>query len=157
MNQFTVDLKKLLKQDIVDLTSLKSILDQEKQTLTTRDTVKINQLAEHKSQTVAQLESRAKLKAQLMSKSGLGIRPGQVEEKLKTLQDNELMELWQVSREKLANCQEQNQVNGSIITQSRQRITKLMTIIRGQNKAPNLYGQQGKTQTFNSSHRIGKA
>lgn len=157
MNQFTEELKKLLKQDIVDLTSLKSLLDQEKITLTTRDTQKIDKLAQHKSHTVAQLESRAKLKAKLMSSSGLGIRPGQVEEKLSSLNDQELMELWQSSRDQLAECQEQNSVNGSIISQSRQRVTKLMTIIRGQNKTPNIYGQQGKTQSFNSTHRIGKA
>lgn len=157
MNQFTEDLKKLLKQDIVDLTSLNSLLEQEKITLTTRNTQKINQIAEHKSQTVTQLESRAKLKAKLMASSGLGIRPGQVEEKLASLNDQELMSLWQDSRDKLTECQQQNSVNGSVISQSRQRVTKLMSIIRGQNKAPNLYGQQGKAQTFNSSHRIGKA
>jgi flagellar biosynthesis/type III secretory pathway chaperone len=157
MSQFTEELKDLLKQDIIDLTSLKSLLEQEKITLTTRNTQKISQLSEHKSKTVAQLESRAKLKAKLMTNSGLGIRPGLVEEKLSTLNDQELMSLWQTSRDQLNECQQQNTVNGSIISQSRQRVTKLMTIIRGQNKAPNLYGQQGKAQTFNSSHRIGKA
>tara|TARA_R110001592_G_scaffold138511_5_gene357734 strand:+ start:34115 stop:34588 length:474 start_codon:yes stop_codon:yes gene_type:complete len=157
MNQFTEELKELLKQDIIDLASLKSLLEQEKITLTTRNIQKINQLTEQKSKTVAQLESRAKLKAKLMAGSGLGIRPGQVEEKLFTLNDKELMSLWQTSRDQLNKCQEQNSVNGSIISQSRQRVTKLMTIIRGQNKTPNLYGQQGKTQAFNSSHRIGKA
>jgi len=157
MNQFTDELKELLKQDIIDLGSLKSLLEQEKITLTTRNTQKISLLAEHKSKTVAQLETRAKLKAKLMSSSGLGIRPGQVEEKLSTLNDQELMSLWQTSRDQLNECQQKNAVNGSIISQSRLRVTKLMTIIRGQNKAPNLYGQQGKTQSFNSSHRIGKA
>ena len=42
MNHFTAELKKLLKQDIVDLIALKSLLEQEKITLTTRDTQKIN-------------------------------------------------------------------------------------------------------------------
>lgn len=157
MNQFTAELKKLLKQDIVDLIALKSLLEQEKITLTTRDTQKINKLAAHKSQTVSQLESRAKIKAKLMTNSGLGIKPGQVEEKLSELNDVELMSLWQESRDKLSDCQQQNTVNGSIISQSRQRVNKLMTIIRGQSKSPNLYGQQGKTETFNNSHRIGKA
>lgn len=157
MNQFTEELKKLLKQDIVDLIALNSLLAQERVILTTRDTQKINKLAEHKSKTISQLESRAKLKANIMTKSGLGIRPGQVEEKLAGLNDDELMSLWQESRDKLSDCQQQNSVNGSIISQSRQRVTKLMTIIRGQSKSPNLYGQQGKTETFNNSQRIGKA
>lgn len=157
MNQFTEELKKLLKQDIVDLTALNTLLEQEKITLTTRDTKKIDKLSEYKSQKVAMLESRAKLKATLFAKSGMGIRPGQVENKLSELNDPELMSLWHDSKEQLSACQQKNTVNGSIITQSRQRVTKLMSIIRGQNKAPNLYGQQGKAHAFNSSHRIGKA
>ena len=157
MNQFIEELKKLLKQDIVDLIALNSLLEQEKITLTTRNTQKINKLAEHKSQTVSQLESRAKLKAKLIANSGLGIRPGQVEKKLSELHDEELMSLWKDSRSKLSDCQQQNTVNGNIISQSCQRVTKLMGIIRGQGKSPNLYGQQGKSHSFNSSHRIGKA
>lgn len=157
MTQFTDDLKKLLKQDIIDLTSLKTLLEQEKNTLTTRNTDKINHLAEQKNYMVGQLENRAKIKAKLLGSSGLGIRPGHVEEVLKTLNDSELMSLWTESRNALNDCQKQNAINGGIISQSRQRVAKLMTIIRGQNKAPNLYGQQGKTQAYNSSHRIGKA
>ena len=157
MNQFAEELKHLLKQDIVDLESLKSVLEQEKHTLTTRNTEKINQLAKEKSQTVSQLEQRAKMKAKLLANSGLEVRPGQVEAKLLTLQDTELMSLWHDSREKLSHCQQQNAVNGSIISQSRQRVNKLMMIIRGQNKTQHLYGQQGKAQAYNSSQRIGEA
>lgn len=157
MNPFAEELKQLLKQDIVDLESLKILLDQEKITLTTRNTDKINQLAQHKSQTVSQLETRAKMKAKLMASSGLELRPGQVEVKLSTLNDPELMALWKESRDQLSSCQEQNAVNGNIISQSRQRVNKLMMIIRGQNKTQHLYGQQGKAQTYNSSQRIGEA
>ena len=157
MNQFTADLKKLLKQDIIDLEALKSLLEQAKHTLTTRNTDKINQLAKEKSHTVSQLEQRAKMKAKLLANSGLEVRPGQVEAKLRTLQDTELMNLWQNSREKLAHYQHKNAVTGSIISQSTQRVNKLMRIIRGQNKTQHLYGQQGKAQAYNSSHRIGEA
>lgn len=157
MNQFAEELKHLLKQDIVDLEALKALLEQEKTTLTTRNIDKINQLAKDKSLTVSQLEQRAKAKARILAQSGLGIRPGQVESKLLTLNDKELMDLWQDSRAKLANCQQQNAVNGSIINQSRQRVNKLMMIIRGQNKSQHLYGQQGKAQTYNNSQRIGEA
>lgn len=157
MNQFAEELKHLLKQDIVDLEALKALLEQEKNTLTTRNIEKINQLAKDKSLTVSQLEQRAKAKARILAQSGLGIRPGQVESKLLTLEDAELMALWKDSRDRLANCQQQNAVNGSIINQSRQRVNKLMMIIRGQNKTQHLYGQQGKAQTYNSSQRIGEA
>jgi len=157
MSEFTVQLKALLKQDIVDLDALKSLLEQEKRTLTTRNTTQIKKIAEHKSMTVQQLESRAKLKAKLIAASGLGMRPGEVEKTLSTLNDAELMTLWHESRNKLTNCKDSNLVNGNVISRSIQRTNKLMMIVRGQNKSQNLYGQQGKEQNYAGSHRIGKA
>jgi len=157
MSQFTEQLKELLKKDIVDLEALKSLLDKEKRTLTTRDTSEIKRLSEFKSATVQQLESRAKLKAKLIAASGLGIRPGEVEKKLSTLDDSELMTLWRDSRKKLNLCKDGNLVNGNIISRSIQRTNKLMMIVRGQNKTQNLYGQQGKEQNYSGTHRIGKA
>lgn len=157
MSEFTNQLKTLLRQDIVDLESLKNLLEQEKNTLTTRNTDLINTLSNNKSLTVQQLESRAKLKATLIAKSGLGIKPGKVEEQLHCLDDSELVTLWQASREKMQQCKNINLVNGNIISRSLQRTNKLMMIIRGQNKSQNLYGQQGKEQSYGASHRIGKA
>lgn len=157
MSEFTEQLKNLLRQDIVDLDTLKKLLDQEKQTLTTRNTDQISLLSKHKTQTVQQLESRGKIKARLIAESGLRIKPGHVEEKLQTLNDDDLVNLWQTSREKMQQCKDTNQVNGSIISRSLQRTNKLMTIIRGQNKTQNLYGQQGKEQSYGSTHRIGQA
>ena len=109
------------------------------------------------STTVQQLESRAKVKARLIAKSGLGIKPGEVETKLHTLNDADLVNLWQTSRDKMQQCKDTNLINGNIISRSLQRTNKLMMIIRGQNKAQNLYGQQGKEQNYGSSHRIGQA
>ncbi len=157
MSEFTDQLKLLLKQDIVDLESLKNLLEQEKNTLTTRNTDRINTLSNNKTQTVQQLESRAKIKATLIAKSGLGIKPGKVGEQLHSLNDSELVNLWQTSREKMQQCKNINLVNGNIISRSLQRTNKLMMIIRGQNKSQNLYGQQGKEQSYSASHRIGKA
>lgn len=157
MSEFTEQLKNLLRQDIVDLDCLRKLLEQEKSTLSTRNVDQIKLLSTNKSQTVQQLESRAKLKAKLIAKSGLGIKPGHVEEKLHTLNDADLVNLWQTSRSKMQECKDINYVNGSIISRSLQRTNKLMMIVRGQNKKQNLYGQQGKEHSYGTSQRIGQA
>jgi len=157
MSQFTDQLKTLLKQDISDLNSLKALLYNEKLSLKIRDNTQIQQLSEQKAQLVQQIESRSKSKARLISSSGMGIRPGEVEISLNTLNDDELMTLWKESRRKLVDCKEQNTVNGSIISRSLQRTNRLMMIVRGQNKAQNLYGNQGKEQNYGGSKRIGSA
>jgi len=157
MSEFAEKLKLFLKQDIVDLKALKALLDKEKKCLKTRNSADIQNISQHKSQTIQQLDSRSKLKARLIAASGLAIKPGQVGSTLSTLNDDELMVLWHESRQKLASCKDQNVVNGTIISHSIQRTNKLMTIIRGQNQSPNLYGQQGKAQAYGQSTIIGEA
>jgi flagella synthesis protein FlgN len=157
MSQFADQLKTLLKQDISDLNNLTSLLELEKETLKTRNSSEIESIAKQKSTVVQTLEARSKLKARSIARSGLGIRPGQVEKSLSALDDAELLQLWQSSQKKLAHCKDRNQVNGGIIAQSLQRTNRLMTIIRGQHNAPNLYGQQGKAKSYTDSHKIGSA
>jgi len=157
MSQFIDQLKSFLKQDISDLNNLISVLEREKETLKTRDSASIEAIAKNKSTFVQALEARAKLKAKSFASSGLGIRPGQVEKTLTTLGDTELMGLWKTSQQKLAFCKDRNLVNGNVIARSLQRTNRLMTIVRGQHNAPNLYGQKGKAQSYTGSHRLGKA
>lgn len=157
MSMFQSQLKSTLKQDIQDLNSLSDLLKQEKELLKTRESKSIEALANKKSQIIKQIETRAKAKAKLFASSGLGIRPGKIESALQAMNDPELMSLWIASREKLTLCKEQNLVNGAIITRSKQRVGRLMDIIRGKHKAPNIYGQKGKEQSFSDNHRIAKA
>jgi len=157
MSKFTDQLKLYLKQDISDLSTLRILLDQEKESLKVRDNNLIEKLSQQKSQLVQQIESRSKLKARLIASSGMGTRPGEVESSLNTLNDDELMCLWKESRHKLVDCKEQNSVNGTIISRSLQRTNRLMMIVRGQNKTQNLYGDQGKEQNYGGSKRIGSA
>jgi flagella synthesis protein FlgN len=157
MSQFTEQLKHLLNQDISELNNLNRTLDAEKETLKTRDSKKIQATANSKQQIIQSLESRAKLKATLIAKSGLGIRPGEVETTLKTLNDEELITLWQSSRDLLSTCKDKNHINGSIITRTLTRTNKLMSIVRGQNSSQKLYGQQGKESSYSGRQIIGQA
>ncbi|TNC79896.1 MAG: hypothetical protein C9356_16550 [Oleiphilus sp.] len=152
------NLKLLLKQDIRDLEALTSTLSAEKTALKSRDSKAIQQVTQNKSSLVQQIETRAKQKAKLLASCGLGIKPGAVTKTLESYGDEELTGLWKESVQALKQCKDQNTVNGSIISQTLQRTAKLMSIIRGQGTKPDLYGQQGKTQSVsNGQHILGKA
>jgi len=157
MSLDTTQLKQLLKQDLSDLDQLSQTLSHEKSLLSGRDTKAIDASTKQKQQLIKQIESRAKQKAQLLSNSGLGIKPGQVIKALDTLKDPELSALWRNSVTQLKACKERNAVNGSIIERTLQRTATLMSIVRGQNSAPKLYGNAGKTKAVSNSQILGKA
>ncbi len=157
MSQFISELKATLHQDISNLDTLSELLNEEKAQLRVRNSKAIDAISKRKTELVKQIEVSAKHKAKLFSASGLGIRPGQVTGAIHALGDEELSSLWRTSREKLESCKEMNHINGTVISRSLQRTQKLMSIIRGQGKSPNLYGQSGKEQRFGSGQQLGKA
>ena len=153
----STELKHLLEQDIKDLDSLEQVLTSEKIALQERDTPEIESTSKNKASLIQQIEARAKQKAKLLATSGLKIKPGQVTPALVSLGDTQLLNLWKESVVKLKQCKEHNEINGTIISHSLSRTSKLMSIVRGQSNKPNLYGQQGKTQSYSNTQVLGKA
>ncbi len=157
MSPFVQQLTTLLQADQADISRLEKLLTEERSALSSRDTVSINRTTEDKKNLIQAIDQRAKQKAQLLAQSGLGIRPGQVEEGLKKLNDAALITLWQETRSALERCKENNLNNGLLISRFLQRTNKLMSIIRGQGKSPSLYGQQGKETAYSGRQHLGKA
>lgn len=157
MSAFIQQLTSLLHADQADITSLSQVIQQEREALSSRDSIAINKITEHKKSLIQSIDQRAKQKAQLLAKSRLGIRPGKVTEGLRTLNDDQLLILWEDTRTALEKCKEENLTNGLLISRFLQRTNKLMSIIRGQGTSPSLYGQQGKETAYSGSQHIGKA
>lgn len=157
MPNFQEQLKDLLLRDLEDLSNLESLLASEKHHLIARDHKEVDNATKNKDVIIKQIEARAKTKAQLLAKSGLGIKPGRVTEALAQLNNETLLDLWKQSVDQLKRCKELNEINGKVISISLSRTNKLMSIIRGQSSAPALYGQKGKSQTMSGSHILGKA
>lgn len=157
MQQFINQLSALLKADLAELNQLEFVLNKEKISLEHRDHQAIDKLTSQKQQLVQSLESRAKQKATLLACSPLKIRPGQVRDKICSLGDDQLIELWDQSVTKLGACKQSNLINGTIISHSLQRTNRVMSILRGQANIPTTYGQSGKARSYGGSTSIAKA
>ncbi len=157
MSDSIEQLKAAVTQDILDLEQLKQVLTHEKQLLATRESIQLKQVSVQKDSLVKLIETRAKQKAKLLATCGLGVKPGHVTEALEKFGDNALVKLWKQSLDLLEQCKQQNEVNGAIITRSQHRTAKLMTIIRGQNTSPTLYGDKGKTAVMSGRQTLGRA
>jgi len=158
MQQFVEQLTALLESDLIELDQLELVLGQEKSSLQQRDRIALDKITVQKQQIIQSVEKRAKQKAALLANSSLKIRPGQVREKLTSLNNPNLLAVWDRAAVKLETCKQRNQVNGAIISHSLMRTNRLMNILRGQTSLPaTTYGQSGKTRNYGGSTTIARA
>lgn len=150
-------LKTLLQEDIKDLTILSEILNKERTALKERSNTSIKQLANDKSTTIKAIEYRAKEKARLFIDAGYQIKKGEFEKIISEIPDSSLQALWRKVNIGLRFCQDQNTINGKVVSHSLKRVNKLMDIVRGQHNKPNLYGSSGKESSIGGLNSIAKA
>ena len=150
-------LKALLQEDLKDLTHLSEILQKERSAIKERSTDNIKKISSEKSSSLKSIEYRAKQKAQLFVAAGYSIKAGAFERAVVEMNDPELNILWTEVNQALKHCKEQNTVNGTVVSHSLKRVNKLMSIIRGQNNKPNLYGSSGREHAIGGMNSIAKA
>ncbi|UZE97759.1 flagella synthesis protein FlgN [Alkalimarinus alittae] len=150
-------LKTLLQEDIQDLTRLSEILNKERTALKERSNAAIQELAIDKSTCIKSIEHRAKAKALLFVDAGYQIKKGEFEKVIAEIPDESLQSLWRKVNVGLRFCQDQNTINGKVVSHSLKRVNKLMDIVRGQSNKPNLYGSSGKESTIGGLNSIAKA
>jgi len=131
----------LLKQDLNTLSELESILKQERLHLEANDTSAINDIAVQKTPLLATIESHAVARGNWVKSCKVPLP-----KLLKLLAEKApaASKLYQQCHQKLKQVHILNEVNGRIIAASQQRVDNLMSIIRGQGKRSQLYGQNGK-------------
>ncbi len=157
MEKFIELLSKLLHQDLAELDTLSRLLDDEKDAVRRRDVAQLQQLADAKQKLIGNLEQRAKNKATLLAKSPLKVRPGEVRDKLASLNNAELLKLWDEAYKSMAHCKQRNLLNGKIISLSLQRTHRLMDLLRGQGNQVTTYGNKGNSQHASGSTTIARA
>ncbi len=154
---FSSKLKVLLEQDLINLKQLTEVLEAESLAFSQSDNAALQPILASKNGLLSSIEQRAKLKARLMAESGLGIRPGQVQNILLSIPDAKLHALWDEVNLHLHHCKERNEVNGKIVAHSLSRVNKMMSILRGQQNAPSLYASSGSRTSLNTSRSIAQA
>ena len=150
-------LKTLLQEDLNDLANLNEILQKERAAIKDRSTDDIQKISAEKSSSLKSIEYRAKQKAQLFVAAGYSIKAGAFEQAVVKMNNPELNTLWTEVNQALRHCKEQNTVNGTVVSHSLKRVNKLMSIIRGQNNKPNLYGSSGREHAMGGMNSIAKA
>jgi flagella synthesis protein FlgN len=69
----------------------------------------------------------------------------------------ELIPAWQALTAEFSKCQAANEINGKMINRSKQTLSHLLNLLRGQVAAPSLYTQKGATANYSNTHTVAKA
>lgn len=151
-------LRDMLAQDTTAITQLKSLLLAERDLLEQRKLSGMQDIVAQKDQLLGNLAFTAKQRAQLLRTLGL---PTDLIGWMAFLERDQvtaaLIPEWQLLNEQFAQCHEANEVNGRMIHRSKQTLTQLLNLIRGQVAAPSLYTQKGATTNNTGSYTVAKA
>lgn len=151
-------LNDMLVQDSSAVQKLKNLLLLERELLEQRKPEGLQEIVALKDQQLNTLSFNARQRQQLLQAAGLNANLAGWEELL--LRDpatHALVASWQVLTAEFVECQKANEINGRMINRSKQTLTHLLNLIRGQVAIPALYTQKGSTTNQNNSQTMVKA
>jgi len=151
-------LRDMLAQDSNAIQQLKALLIKERELLEQRELEGMQEIVSQKDRLLGNLSYTAKQREQLLRSVGLTTDlagwKAFLERDALTLS---FIPAWQTLTDEFAECQAANEVNGKMINRSKQTLSHLLNLIRGQVASPSLYTQKGATTNHSSTHTVAKA
>lgn len=151
-------LREMLAQDSAAIQELKALLTQERELLEQRQLQGMQEVVGQKDQLLSNLSYTARQREQLLRSVGLTTDLAGwkvfLERDALTLS---LIPAWEALTAEFVECQAANEVNGKMINRSKQTLSHLLNLIRGQVATPSLYTQKGSTTNYSSTHTVAKA
>lgn len=151
-------LREMLDQDSNAIEQLKALLIKERELLEQRKLEGMQEIVSQKDHLLGNLSFTARQREQMLRSAGLATDlagwQSFLERDALTLN---LIPAWQILTNDFAECQAANEVNGKMINRSKQTLSHLLNLIRGQVAAPSLYTQKGSTTNYSSTHTVAKA
>lgn len=146
-----------IHNDIEACTVLLNLLEQEKEALKNRDIDILADVVEKKVAPLNHLEESARQRAR-WANIGEDEQLSEVwRNMMQELGESSIQENWQKLKELSEACREQNEVNGKILSRSKQVYGRLLEIMRGQSAAPSLYTAAGNATATRSSFKVDEA
>ncbi len=151
-------LRDMLTQDTNAVMQLKDLLLKERELLEQRKLEGMQEIVGLKDHLLGNLSFTAKQREQILRNAGL---PTDLAG-WNTFLSRDALTLplipeWQTLTNEFIECQTANEINGKMINRSKQTLSHLLNLLRGQVAAPSLYTQKGATTNHSGSHTVVKA
>ncbi len=151
-------LREMMNLDSEAVSRLKLLLAEERQLLETRKHEELQAVIEEKSELVERLSKHAQMRHKLLQLLKLPQTPQGWDMFLqRNVQTLPMREGWKSIIAEFSECQKLNDINGKMISRSRQTLAHLLGLLRGQVANPSLYNAYGATTQQNTSYTVAKA
>ena len=151
-------LQTMIEQDSATIAELKSLLLRERAQLEQREHDELPQIIARKDQLLEDLAFSAKQRQSVLQSLGMKSDSATWERLLEQGEaTRELVTPWRNLMSEFAECKSLNEVNGKMIGRSRQTLTQLLNLLRGQVAAPQLYNNMGATTGGGASRCFAQA
>jgi flagella synthesis protein FlgN len=153
-------LAKSISQDIQACEHLRELLSKERELLKNREIDALDPLIEAKTKILNQLNQSAITRSQWTAHYQ---RESQQAEQdiakvfIQYAKENGLAEQWRKLQSLFKECQMANEINGKTLMRSQSTHERLLSILRGQSVANNLYTDKGAKRNSASGSALGKA
>ena len=160
LNLLASEIYQSLGADQTDLDSLSTILTAERTALESRENKVITECAEQKIVIVKRMEKRNELRTTLLRRNQLSTEADRWKDtiiKLDAISNIQLLPLWEIIEQQLADCQKMLMINEKILGGMQQSVDRFMNILRGETGTGQTYNATGKAENFSNSKPITSA
>jgi flagellar biosynthesis protein FlgN len=151
-------LREMYAQDSTAVSQLTALLIRERELLEGRQLHGLQEIVTQKDHLLDTLAFNAKQREQLLQAAGLeNSLAGWAQLLISDATTQTLIPQWQTLTRDFIECQKANEINGRMINRSKQTLTQLLNLIRGQVAAPSLYTQKGSATQQSRSQTLVRA
>jgi flagellar biosynthesis/type III secretory pathway chaperone len=150
----------LLREEMAAIADFHQLLLEEYAALKTHDLLKLKQLTAEKQVCTGRLQILIERRGEYLQQQEIGCNASAVEAYIACVTPSErtpLEALWASHQETLAQVKRQNEINGAIISASRNHVERALAILRGQDREDCLYSQGAQMTFGNVHHSLAKA
>lgn len=137
---------RLLQQETAAVKALLALLAQEHQALGERNASTLATTVHEKEQQLSQLDQLAQQRSQILQQAGVTADKAGFETFLESDASGQLSKFWSGLEGLLRECQQQNQINGTLLEANKNVVQQALSILTGREVGQDeVYNQLGKT------------
>ncbi len=149
-----------INNDIKVCEKLLTLLKNEREYLKKRNFDELDKLIEDKAKALKHLENSANSRTNILTQYASNLSDNEEvrwQKLIEKFNSHDLLQSWVRLKQLIVDCKSENEINGKLMTRNEHTFNRLLDILRGQEKGPELYTGKGSKSGNGAKHQLGSA